>query len=283
MPIDIPPSLVSLTVAGVSRFAKIWHITRTDGVEFFLTDHDHDLVVDGETYLSAAGFDGSAKQKQQGTKSQNLEIKGIISSDLLTSEDLRVGKFRDAQVTEATVDWRYPWAGKFLDATYYIDDVSGTGEYWTANIVGITSLLRARIGRKFTRTCDVKEFGDARCGYNVAATSTAGTVGTVIDNRRQFQTSLSNPRGYFNLGKLTWTSGDNNGLISLVKNSLLANGRISLQLRSPYDIQTSDTFTVVRGCPHTFEFCKSLSNQANFRGFPTIPGNDALITTPTAH
>ena len=43
-----------------TRLATIWRITRKDGQQFFFTDHDRDIVFDGDTYRADAGFERTA-------------------------------------------------------------------------------------------------------------------------------------------------------------------------------------------------------------------------------
>ena len=46
-------------------------------------------------------------------------------------------------------------------------------------------------------------------------------------------------------------------------------------------IAPGDTFSVTAGCDKQFATCKSkFANGLNFRGFPFMPGNDAVLAGP---
>lgn len=283
MPIQPSAQLTALSVERIFRFCTCWKITRTDGVVIRLTDHDHPIVLpDGQTYDPQNGMSASARQKQQGTQSQNTETSGVVSSDLITTTDLRTGRYREAEILEFLVDWRYPWAGIYNQQRYWIEDVTYTGDLWQATLIGLTGRLRRKSGRKYTRTCDA-DLGDDRCGIDLEALRVSGTVGTVQEARRKFNTNLTNPRGYFNDGVLTWVTGNNANLLSEIKASLLLNGQIMLWLRTGLDIQTGDTFTIVPGCNKQPSTCRDrYNNLINFRGFDTMPGNETLLRVPNA-
>jgi hypothetical protein len=90
----------------VTTLATCWYIRRTDGEEFFYTNHDQDLVVDGDTYVAAAGFQQTAVANATGLSVANLEVEGILDSDELTETDLRTGKFDYAHIEVFQVNWQ---------------------------------------------------------------------------------------------------------------------------------------------------------------------------------
>lgn len=83
--------------------------------------------------------------------------------------------------------------------------------------------------------------------------------------------------GTFDYGKITFTSGLNNGLSMEVKSSVP--GQIVLQLPMPYQIAAGDTYSLSQGCNKDFVTgCKNkFNNVVNFRGEPHVPGNDVLM------
>jgi len=165
-------------VAESKTFATCWRISRSDGVILRFTDHstpldvltDQDLlqsVTDGnETFYPAGGFDASARQLRPALEAQNLEVKGFLSSSKITYDDLFAGRYDDAEVTEFTVDHRYPWLGPFRVTRYWVLEVGYDEESWTAKVVGISRWLKQGAGRTYGPECDA-DLGDARCGYNI--------------------------------------------------------------------------------------------------------------------
>jgi len=80
----------------------------------------------------------------------------------------------------------------------------------------------------------------------------------------------------YTYGVLTWTTGLNDGRSMEVK--LHSSAVMTLQLAMPYAVQVGDEFTVTPGCDKTEATCKTTySNLVRFRGFPDVPGTDAML------
>lgn len=107
---------------------------------------------------------------------------------------------------------------------------------------------------------------------------------TGLDDRRTFKTSYGMfDTDFCNDGKLIWLTGANAGLLSEVRDWLLGypDSTVTLHLKTPFAIQVGDTFKIYAGCSKLKSICISkFNNIANFGGFPTIPGPDALLKTP---
>jgi uncharacterized phage protein (TIGR02218 family) len=75
---------------------------------------------------------------------------------------------------------------------------------------------------------------------------------------------------YYAQGRVTFTSGDNVGLIA----SIDTNDATTITLRFPLNIipATGDQFSASAGCSKTSATCTTkFANLANFRGFPRVP------------
>lgn len=256
------------------------------------TDHNQNLVIpDDGTYLAAGGFSASARQRQEGLQTRNLDCVGVINSDAITQEDLRAGRYREAQIEEQAVDWRYPMAGPIYGVTYWIEEVTFDGSQWNAKVSDISRWLRVSVGDVYARNCRY-DLGDTGCKVNLAAITVSASVTTIDNQRKLFRASaLTGADNKFQYGKIVWTSGDNDGLISEVKAYVSATKQLKLQLVTPFDFQIGDTFDIYPGCGKTTEYCKGTSgtqgrpwanNLVNFGGFPTIPGTDKILQTPNA-
>lgn len=281
MPAVLAP-LSSLLINGVHRFVRCWQLTRTDGVILRFTEHSSSLVVDNNTYSPIGTPSASAKEHKDGTAPSNFSVSSYISSTAITYEDLLAGRFRDAIVIEFIVDWQYPWLGKLSESTYKIVETTFNKEVWEAQIENNKTKLRQKIGRVYNRNCD-KVFGSADCGKDLAPLTQSGTVAVITSSKLAFDaTTTPQADEYFNDGTIIWTSGLNNGLKSEVK-LYMATGDIELHVETPFDIVVGDTFSISPGCARTSVACKSFSNFPNFGGYPYIPGNDKLYSTPNAH
>ena len=285
--LSLEAGMDSLRINQTHRFAMCWDILRTDTQHFRFTSHDHELVLsDDFTYSPAGGFNQTAQRKEAGLKEQNQEFSGVITSDKITVDDLRAGKFREAEVIQYLVDWRYPWAGSFQTIKYNIINTVFNGETWDAEVAGITRRLQHPVGDVLGRTCRA-DLGDDDCKIDLEQASyrALGSVTTITLNRRIFATTgvgTGFADDFFNHGKLVWTSGNNNGLISMVKDWINSTVTIELILPTPFDIQGGDTFTVYAGCEKIRSICVSkFNNGINFRGDPYVPGTDKVLQTPT--
>lgn len=285
MSIDLDTQSAIAMMDNVHHFATLWEIVRVDGLVLRFTDHDTKIQFQGATFTPAGGFDASARQKNDGLKNRDLEARGIISSDAITDEDLRAGRYREAKVTEYLVDWRYPWihgTDGIVKSVYWINDVQWSETQWSAQIAGQSRWLLGNIGEFYGKPCRYT-LGDDRCKVNLASFTDTGSVTGVSTQRAVFGTSgISNVAGYYTDGVLTWQTGLNAGIISEVRLHVPFN--IYLHVGTPFDIFAGDTFTVSAGCDLLVRTCRDkFNNLVNHGGFPFIPGTDAMLETPNAH
>ena len=304
--LSVPNNMSSLLSDTVHRYATCWKVTRTDGVIHRYTDHDCAIDVSGETYTPTGGFRSSALRRSGELRGINKEFEGIVSDDGISVETLRQGKLRMAAVDEYLVDWRYQWAGVFRANKYSITKVSYNLEEWKAECSGLTTRLQRKVGRTYSWNCDAN-LGDARCGKSLAGLFTAtlcvvaapsGLSGlSSLPTRRAF--NLIHPSAFdasanplkapssWQYGKLTWTTGANEGLESEIKRVWAVEGsdttiEVELFKQTPLDIAATDVATLQMGCDKRFSTCRDrFDNVENFRGFTEIPGVDRARATVT--
>lgn len=274
--------LYSLTIGGGHILAKCWKITRKDGVTLRFTDHSSEVVLSGETYSPAGGFLSSAEEGQDGLKAGNREIQGILTSGKITETDLRAGLYRGAKIEEFTVNPIFPWMGILRQNLYWLQEVRYNGQNWDGQLEGPLNKLRVTKGYTHERRCRWENFGDSNCGFPLNSVKVSGASVSSIDTaRRIIETSVTTKADdYFNDGRITWTSGNNAGLISDVYDYTQVGGVLTLYVETPYDIHVGDAFDLVPGCDRQFTTCQNYGNTDNFGGFPSIPGNDDTFTTP---
>jgi uncharacterized phage protein (TIGR02218 family) len=147
---------------------------------------------------------------------------------------------------------------------------------------GISSQLQQVKGRVYQYSCDAL-LGDSRCAKaGLSGPSFTGT-GTVADTNGYSSLSATGLGSYsnnwFTRGKITFTSGLNNGVAREIKSHFNTDGVTSFSLWEPlpFEMSPGDTFTIRAGCDKTFKMCKAkFANANNFRGFPHIPGGDTV-------
>ena len=278
----VPAALQSHLDGRETTLCRCWKLTRADATVQGFTDHDENLSFDGVTYLAASGFTASEVQKQLGLAIDNMTVAGALSSAVINEVDLVNGKYDNAALTIYLVNWADVSQRLILHAGRIGEVTRGTTAF-QAELLGLSQGLNVEKGRKFTYGCDAV-VGDTRCGVNLAgpAFTGSGAVSSVSDSRRLVVTGLS---GYtdqwFQYGRLTWTSGANDDQVADVKRHVVTSSQVRVELWHPMPqaVALGDTFSIVAGCDKQFATCKAkFSNAVNFRGFPYMIGNDALIS-----
>lgn len=283
---EIPSALQARLDSGVTTLCHCWRLTRRDGVVQGFTDHDDDLMIGGVTYRAGTGFTSSEATSRFDLSVDGAEIAGALSDDALLESDLAAGNYDAAGVETWLVDWS-DVSLRVLTARSTLGEVKREGQAFSAELRGLADQLSQQSGRLFTARCGA-DLGDARCKVDltVSALRGAGTVASIESVSTLVASGLDAfGEGWFTNGKLSWTSGANDGLSVEIKDHRIASGhaRLSLWQAMPEAIASSDSFTVTAGCDKRFATCRErFANAVNFRGFPHIPGNDFVIASPDA-
>lgn len=278
----LPTGMQDHLDTGTTTLCRCWQLTRGDGTVFGFTDHDADLVFNSITFEAATGFTASAVDSSLGLNVDNLDVVGALNSNRLNDDDLARGLFDNAAITIWLVNWRNV-SHRIILRCGNLGEVSRGPNMFNAEVRGLAHNLNQVAGRVFQRACDAT-LGDARCGVDLTtATHKAScTVSSVEDNRAFAMTGLEGfATRWFSRGKLTWTSGANDGQAMEVK--IQTPGRIELWLPMADTVAVDDTFDVVTGCDKSLTNCRQkFSNVTNFRGYPHMPGNDFVVSYPNS-
>ncbi len=281
-------ALAAHLASGATTLCRCWRIERRDGAIQGFTDHDRDLVIDGVTYRAATGLSASRIDSTLGLSVDNMSVIGVLADESLDENALSQGLYDEANVTLMLVNWQDTSQRTILKAAT-IGEVTRSEKSFTAELRGLSAKLDEPQGRRYMFGCDA-DLGDARCGVNLSDPLLNGTgaVASIIDEARVFAASgLGAFVGeWFTRGKLTWTSGANNGLAVEIKRHSLAAGvhQIECWLPAPLPIAVGDAFAITAGCDKQFSTCQAkFANAARFRGFPYMPGNDFAVSYPGAH
>ena len=149
-----------------------------------------------------------------------------------------------------------------------------------AEFRSLAQKLQQPIGRAYLPLCDA-DLGDSRCAKVLTDFTKTGAVGTVT-SRAVFAATITSggaAENYYRYGKLTWTSGANNGVSREVQENTYAapNYGLTLCLAMERAVVAGDTFSIIAGCDKSAAICASrFDNFLNFRGFPYIPGRDVI-------
>ena len=278
----LPPGLQNHLNSGTTALCWCWKIARRDGAVFGFTDHDAPVSFGGTTYAAVTGFTASEVQSTLGLSVDNLTVMGALSSETLNENDLAAGLYDNAAIEIWRVNWCSP-DQRVLMRKGSLGEVKRGKTGFAAEVRGLAHALGQPVGRVYGHACDA-DLGDGRC--NVALAPVAGTVSTVTDARRFTVSGLAAyADGWFTDGKLAFSGGANSGRAMEVKRHALSASLTIIELWQAMSelVAAGDTFAVTPGCDKQFATCKAkFANAANFRGFPYMPGNDAVLSYPAA-
>lgn len=273
----IPAALRVHLAEEATTVCHAWRVTRRGGAVLGFTDHDHDLIFDGTTFLAASGFEASEWETASGLAAATGEVAGALTSEAIREADVAAGKYDGARVEMFLVNWADP-AQHLRLRVAEIGEVTRSDGFFRAELRGMAHRLDESRGRIYSRRCDAR-FGDARCGKNAGSDDHrgTGTVGIADTSRMTALGIDAFPAGFFRYGWLRFTSGPNAGTRVDVEGHRKSGGDVVIDFWLPMAVapEPGDTFEITVGCDKTFETCKAkFNNQRNFRGFPHMPGAD---------
>lgn len=270
---------------GTTTVCRCWAVRRRDGLVLGFTDHDRDLSFEGIGFRADTGMTARAFQQSTGLAVDNSEAIGALSDDAIRAVDVEAGRFDGASVTMWLVNWRNP-AERRLRFQGSIGEIARTDGAFHAELRGLTEGLNKPQGLVYQRTCSAV-LGDGRCSVDLATPEFRAEL--EIDMATDGKTFVFGAfpgyaAGWFQSGTMTVLSGAAAGLMSHVKSDRIAGAgrRVVLWEAIRSAISPGDAVRLAAGCDKRAETCRTrFYNLMNFRGFPTIPGEDWLMAYPT--
>lgn len=152
----------------VTTIATCWKIVRRDGREFFFTDHDQDLLVDGDIYEAESSYTRTAMANASDLSVANLDVAGMIDSSVISDHDLRNGLFNRADVYIFIVNWAAPEQGILKVRRGWFGEVTiNSNRTFQTEIRGLAQALGHNFIELFSPECRA-DFCDSRCKLNIA-------------------------------------------------------------------------------------------------------------------
>ena len=277
---SLPTGLQAHLDSGTTTLAWCWKITRSDGAVFGFTDHDLALTFSATTFEPESGFVPSEIRAAQDFSVDAQDVEGALSSNRITETDILDGRWDNAAVDV----WRVNWAAvdqRLLMRRGNLGDIRRGRTSFVAEVRSLAHWLNQTVGRTYQFSCDA-DLGDARCGVNLASPlwSAVGTVAALSGSRGFTAAALGSfANGSFALGVISWTTGANAGRKAEIAS--FASGAITLFEARVRPIAVGDAFLATAGCDKQFATCAAkFGNGVNFRGFPHMPGEEAVLRYP---
>lgn len=271
--------------AGAATLCVCWRLTRREGRVFGATDHDSPITFGDVDYLPVHGLAGASFESSNGLAPGRATAEGALDANFITEADLAAGLWDGARVDVWRVDWTAPadrvciWSGR-------LSEITRTGGAFSAELVSLKADLERPVGRIYARACDA-EVGDARCKVDLGAPAFRGegVVTAALGGRSFLASGLpAFSDDWFTGGGLDWTSGANAGAAArVVRHVGGASAGIDLAAAPRFGVAVGDAFVVTAGCDKSFATCGAkFANRDNFRGFPHLLGDDALLAGPAS-
>ncbi len=129
----------------------------------------------------------------------------------------------------------------------------------------------------YTAQCRYALFSP-QCTLSAATFAKNVTVGVVTTTQQFTISDTTEVDGYYALGNLVFTGGQNNGLRMLVRTSVGASGALSLLAPMPWTVAPGDSATVYPGCDKTVPTCNNkFNNKINYGGFTLVPSPETAV------
>jgi uncharacterized phage protein (TIGR02218 family) len=295
---SIEAELLAHLRGEVSTLALCWTIEKGNGEIIRSTDHDRDIEIAAGRYAgryrSVSNITGSDVRSTSDMSVDNMEVDGAFLDEWeipdITVAEIEAGLLDNAPVEVFGVNYNAPDQGQLIERRGYlgIPARDSDGRY-KVEVRGMAQRLSQDIGWTYSDRCNVVEFGDSRCGFNIAA-ATREAIVTAVTSRRRFDIEITAGAAaptptYFDGAKLTFTSGDNTDFFREVKRAVIAGSTLTITTweEFPADPAIGDTLNLPPACNRLISTCRDVHNNVvNFRGYGVyVPGMLAIIRGPT--
>lgn len=288
-------ALIALLQTRQFYIADLYTFTFVDGSVLRYCSGDADLTVSGHVfkcggqtgpYIERSGDHGKVSWKT-GLEVDTLQFSVIPGAATVFGLPLlqaaRLGKFDGA---ELQLDRAYmPTYGDVSVAggtlILFIGRVAEIDMGRTNAVFNVNShleLLDIQMPRNLYQAGCVNTLYDTSCtllksAFTATSSANSGSTQSVIN------TTMGQASGYFDLGGITFTSGQNAGFSRSVK-AYVHGGTSTISVITPFPFLPApgDTFTIYPGCDKTQNTCGAkFSNIVNFRGMPYVPEPETAI------
>lgn len=254
-------------------------IIRPDATAFRWCSGSRAAVIAGNTYTPIDGLSLSSIASTVGLNVDNGKF-SIGDSAVVLREDIldgvwdgsayRLFQYNQASPSDGIISWPYGW----------LADAEPRIGAFDMEFRDFRQALQQDTTRVHSFAC-AYELGDAKCRKDLTTfTLAAVPLTSVTSTRVVTASSLAAAAGYYNEGRLRFTTGANaNGIWRQIKTHT-AGGVITLTLPLLRPALTGDQMTIIAGCRHRpAEDCRDkFANKVNYGGCDTKPSVADIVT-----
>jgi len=213
-----------------------------------------------------------------GIEVDSLSLSLLVNSDVLVgniplAQFARQGGFDGARLSVSRSFANVPGAPACGSVNLFsgrVAELTVSGTEVKMEVKSDLELLNIQMPRNIYMAQCVHTLYDAGCGLGSGTYTVTGNT-TANSTTRQVNCNLAQAAGYFDLGVVTFTTGQNAGVERTVKTH--TTGVLVPTFPFPYTPAAGDLLTARPGCDKQYATCNSakFSNAANHRGFEFIP------------
>jgi uncharacterized phage protein (TIGR02218 family) len=194
----------------------------------------------------------------------------------LSEADLAGGRYDGATIETWLVDWSAPEARVLLDVGA-IGEVTRTDHAFTAEMRSLAHSFDETRGRLYQTLCSA-DLGDARCKADLTGAAMRVTCKALgVESGSMFRLEATGKAsGWFSGG----TAEFRGRRLGVIRDHAERDGAAFVSLWAPpaWAPNIGEAVTLIVGCDKSFETCRAkFANHLNFRGFPHMPGDDAML------
>lgn len=161
----IPAALQTHMEGEVLSLSTCIRITKNDGTELRMTNHDRPLTIAGDTFSPTVSFDSSAIKSASDLSTDNAEIILGLDGETVSRKDFESDLYRRAAIEIFIVNWENPSQGVSYLKRGTIGDFTIVDETSVkVQVRGLTQSLQRTFVELYSPTCRVA-FGGDKCGF----------------------------------------------------------------------------------------------------------------------
>ncbi len=268
-----------LNTGGPFVVADLFTITLLNGTVLRWTTSNAPLTVSGNTFAVGPPIQ---RDKAKWSMGLNVDQIGVTILDdgsatingqsLVKSAWQNLFDFAKVEIDRFISDsWTDTSVGSVSWFIGYVGQIQLQGKQIKLTVESPLAQLKATFPRTYVLPSCANTFCDAVCGLSESSFTHTGTVGSGA-TATSFPLTLTGGNladGTFQQGKVTFTSGANNGQVRTVKSYV---GGVITLVYPLYSVPASgDGVSALEGCLKTRAACTAHGNLPHYRGFPYVP------------
>lgn len=267
-----------LANGGPFVIADLYTITLADGTVLRWTSAQQPLTVGGYTYSVGPPIQRDKVAWKTGLNVDQIHVSiDDDGSATIGGQALVAAAWKNLlDLAQVEIDmfisdsWSNTGVGSVNLFVGEVGEVSVAGKKIDLTIESPLAQLNATFPRSYILPTCANTLYDSICALAAASFTFAGTVGANPSASSFPISGISQANGYFELGKIRFTSGENAGQVRAIKTYI--NGVVTLA----YPLYTvpaqGDAVSLTAGCDKTRNTCSGrFNNLIHFRGFPYVP------------